>query len=866
MNRQAFSVSIRSSVAVVALCFAGLAHAQSGGQASTPAGQSARETEAFEEIIVTARRTEENLQSVPVTVTALSGKALQAQGIKSAYDLQFAAPSVTVSTGLSRLSGGYSVRGLRAGVVTYFDDIPGGPVLTSTPYFDLASVQVLNGPQGTLFGRTAAAGAVLVTPASPDLTNFGGFADVTAGNYGRFQTSGAVNLPIISGELGLRLAYQHREIDGYTRQIGTDRRYDAVNDDAFRATLKWQRGSFTNTLIGNFLDVDNSGPGWVLAGANPNLSTLNIPPAAASLFFGGACNGAVASGLESSFAGCVASRLAVTQQLRADLIAEANRVQNGGSSAVRSTLAPYAFPDQQRYRHTSVMDIAQYDIGDLGPTTLTLKNLFSYQRNSTVAAYGLDGFGGRLLTVVGSTATGASSVNQVGNMVDPRRGKPDRLITEEFQLKGKAADFADWTLGIYYQNSKTLEDLDGVQAMTQTFSGIFTPNRGFTGAYNFQAGSDSRELAGFGQVSLDFGKIGIPGLSVTAGYRYTDAETNARTIRALTNPSGTGPLIPSTLASDFATTTSKSHGSNYSFSITQQITPEILAYASTAKSFVPGGVNAVAGCNTVPNCSPTYDPEQVKNYEIGLKTQFPLGSARVTFNTDIYRMDYSNIQQGNQVTSQSSSIAFIANVAAARMQGVETHLNIAWKEGLNLTLNYSYLDAKYRNWVAIDPNNIRLPSDQCIPQSVPSSLCYIDLSNNPFPQAPKHQLNATLRYELPVPEEFGKPWISVTGYLQSRQYLPTLPSFRILQIAEAQGIAGITRDTVSQQSYSKVNLRVQWDELMGSRFSAGLFVDNLTNTTYSQGGGANLFTLGTAFKLYSEPRMWGLNLSYRFGG
>jgi iron complex outermembrane receptor protein len=818
-------------------------------------------------IIVTARRTAENLQSVPVTVTALSAADLQARGIDNAYDLQFAAPSVTVSTGLSRLSGGYTVRGLSAGVVTYFNDIPGGPVSTSAPYFDMNSVQVLNGPQGTLFGRTAAAGAVLLTPQAPDLDDFGGFADITLGNYDRLQSSGAVNLPIIPGELALRVAYQHREIDGYTRQIGSSRRYDAINDDAIRASLRWERGGFKTTFIGNFIDTSNSGPGWVLEAANPNLGTLNVPPPFAGLFFGAACNSAVAAGLETSAANCVANRLIAMQDIKALLIAEADRVQNGGKDAVREALAPFNFADQQRYRHYSAMNVSEIDFGDLGPTTLTVKNLFSYQRASTVAAYGLDGLGGRLLTVVGGTVPGATAhVNQVGNMVQARRGKPSSLITEEFQIKGRAGDILDWNFGLYYQRSKTFQDMTGIGGMVSTFSGLFTANRGYTGSYNFDAGSHSREIAGFGQLSLDFDKLGIPGLNITGGYRKTDAKTVSRTIRALPNPAGTGPVVPDTSATALSTVRSDSSGSNYSLAITQKVTPDFLIYASTAKSFVPGGVNAVVGCDLAPNCSPTYNPETVKNYEVGIKTQTSLGSARVTFNADVYRMDYKNIQQGFQFTSGATSVAYTQNVAAARMQGAEAHLNIAWREGLGLTINYSYLDAKYRDWVALDPNQIVLPGDVCLEGTSAATGCLIDLSNNPFPRAPKHQLNGTLRWRLPVPSHLGSPSVAVTGYMQSRQYLPPLPSFRTLAVAQAQGIAGVTRDTVSQAPYGKINLRVQWDNILDSNLSAGVFVDNLTNTTYSQGGGSNLFTLGTAFKLYSEPRMWGFNLRYDFGG
>ncbi|MGE0409008.1 MAG: TonB-dependent receptor [Amphiplicatus sp.] len=815
-------------------------------------------------VVTTARRQAEDIQDVPLTVTALSANELKQQGITRAVDLQFAAPSVNVGPGFGRLDGGYTVRGLNAGVVTYFNEAPGGPSEVGLPFFDIASVEILNGPQGTLFGRTGAAGAVLITPKAPDLDSFGGYVDVVAGNFDRIQASTAFNLPLVAGALALRVAYQHEHIDGFTEQLSGGPALDSSHNDSVRATLKWRRGGFDNSLIANFINVDQTPPGWVLTAIDP--SPLAIPPAFAPFVFGSVCGQAVAKGLETSTLGCVANRLSRIQTLQSELIAENARLQNGGDEAVRFTRGLGDVPAVQLYRHFSVMDVAQYDFGDIGPTTLSVKNILSMQRRSSVASQGLDGFGGALLALGFSNVGGApSSVNQIGNMVDVQRGPASRLYTEEFQLHGVAADMINWTAGLYYQKSKTPEDLEGVATMTRVLSGLFTQNRGWAPAFPFQAGSNSSELAGYGQVTIDLDEIGIHGLSVTGGYRHTTSKVTSRSVPALPNPSGTGPVIPA-MVPNVDVVATESQGSNYTAAITEEITPDFLVYASTSKSFTPGGVNTALGCNLAPNCTPTFEPQKVVNYEFGVKSDFDFGDFKLRLNADIYRMDFTNIQRGFQITVGAVSTAFTQNVAEARMQGLETHLDMVWREGVNLTVNYAYLDAGYREWIGQDSNLIILPTDTCLAGSnLASGLCFIDLSDNPFANAPSHQANATLRYRLPVLEETqGELWLSMTGYYQTREYVQGTGK-RLLEVAAARGL-DVDLDDVSQRGYGKLNARLEWSNINGSGFTAALFADNLTNKTFSQTGGSNLFTLGTAFKLYEEPRMWGVNLRYDFGG
>jgi len=162
----------------------------------TEAAQAATAEPTIEEIVVTARRTQENLQDVPMVITAFDSDDLERKSIRNSRDLMFHTPSLTARTSQGGLHGGYSIRGLSGGVTTYnyHAEAPLGPRTVTGTLLDIASVQVLNGPQGTQFGRANTAGAVLVTPATPDLEDFDAEPSATGGNHDQrgFTPSGNI--------------------------------------------------------------------------------------------------------------------------------------------------------------------------------------------------------------------------------------------------------------------------------------------------------------------------------------------------------------------------------------------------------------------------------------------------------------------------------------------------------------------------------------------------------------------------------------------------------------------------------------------------------------------------------------------------
>ena len=225
------SSGIRASAALLLICSIGFVYEAPASSATAADARPEQESAGdINEIVVTARRREETLQNVPVAITALTQAALEQKSIYNPFDLNKAVPGLNVlpdqaSSNLPSFSvrgRGQSYGAASGSVETYFADVPLSPPFeapTLPPqFFDLQSVQVLKGPQGTLFGRNSTGGAVLFVPAAPT-DEFGGYARVQGGNYADVQFEGAVNLPL-NDKVLLRLAVFEWHRDGYTRTLG----------------------------------------------------------------------------------------------------------------------------------------------------------------------------------------------------------------------------------------------------------------------------------------------------------------------------------------------------------------------------------------------------------------------------------------------------------------------------------------------------------------------------------------------------------------------------------------------------------------------------------------------------------------------
>src|SRR3984957_2943966 len=273
--RNITTLGTRSAIAAI-LAGAALAAPPASLAQSAPV-QDASQSNTLEEIVVTAQRRSENLEKTPLSVTALGADLLQKKAITSDEDLQSAVPGLTIRETANSNQLSYAIRGQSVdafsnsppAVLQYVNEVQVTPN-SAVPFYDLQSIQVLKGPQGTLFGRNATGGAVLFTSAKPTDT-FGGYMTTRFGNYGAQNYEGAINIPVIDDKLLLRIAGTYQHHDGYAFNLFDNQRLGVVDREGWRGSLFFRLSdSVTDELV---IDYAHSG------GSNaPNVAYSSYAP------------------------------------------------------------------------------------------------------------------------------------------------------------------------------------------------------------------------------------------------------------------------------------------------------------------------------------------------------------------------------------------------------------------------------------------------------------------------------------------------------------------------------------------------------------------------------------------------------------
>ncbi|MFM9978100.1 MAG: TonB-dependent receptor [Sphingomonadaceae bacterium] len=238
MNKVAFLAATALSACVTP------AFAQTAASPTTPNDETV-----IGDIIVTAQRQAETLQTVPIAVSAFSAQTLREQQINTTSDLQLTLPNITFSKNNFTSSSSFTIRGigdLCVGVAcdnataVHVNDVPviGSPIFQSE-YFDVERIEVLRGPQGTLYGRNATAGVINFITAKPDLSAFGASGEIEYGNFESIRVKGMVNLPL-GDVFGVRLAGYYLKRDGFTRNLATGGLIDGRDQFDIRGSIRFQ--------------------------------------------------------------------------------------------------------------------------------------------------------------------------------------------------------------------------------------------------------------------------------------------------------------------------------------------------------------------------------------------------------------------------------------------------------------------------------------------------------------------------------------------------------------------------------------------------------------------------------------------------
>jgi iron complex outermembrane receptor protein len=781
---------------------------------------------ALEEVVVTARKREENLQDTPLAITALTAEAIERRQITGTDDLDKVAPNIQFASH-GPLTGNASasqvfIRGVGQtdasasvdpGVGLYIDDVyMGSSVGGSMDFRDIANIQVVRGPQGTLFGRNTIGGAVLITTTEPG-DEVGGSIKLGTGSDGLLELNGAIDLPI-SDTFKTRFSYGSRERDGYVDHLSSGR--DLGDDDTYTVTAKalWEPSdTFSLTLKADYTEEDENGVPYVFAASSP---TGAFP---AALSVGAGCPGATFP--PPSIPQDINDVRCVNSATWAE-----GEFANNGSVIPESTLENSGFAA-----------IANWDIND----TFSLKYVGSVRD------------------------TDWSGIRDADNtpfvILHTRMESENEQSSHEFQLNF-SGDTYQGVLGAFLFNSESDEVLH--VNFTPPFAPVLPVNNG--------ALLETESTALFGQITFDV----TDSFSITGGLRYTE-ETKDAVIDAFGGapvaPPGTSGLttVPGVAIEGQRYVRD---GVNYSLDFDdvsghlnlQYKFDSMSVYASYSEAFKSGGWNPLynavqplndttglsvdvdgnvlqldGGGNILPGDPTSFDPEFAETFEIGLKWD-PTDSLRI--NAAIFQTDYKDLQLTNRV----GIVPLLFNAGTASIDGVEVEFVYTPSSSLIIEGSLGVLDGEIESPVLIQTRAVNSSATDAIVDGTVQTVTATQTvqEGNSTPYSPDLTANIGFSYLMNVGDWTLTPRVDV-NYVDN-QYFD----------------AGNTEEIAQTDSVTTARFALTLENGAGDlRIVAG--VENLTDEVYPVAGNSSLATAtGYAEIVYNRPRVYYINAEYRF--
>jgi iron complex outermembrane receptor protein len=636
------------------------AHAQTAQ--STPAEPQADAT--LSEIIVTARRSDEKLQDVPVAVTAFGSKALAERRISTESDLQIATPGLTVRSAVSSNQINYAIRGQSVdgfsfsspAVTAYFNEVPTGGT-SATSLFDLESIQVLKGPQGTLFGRNATGGAVLYLAKRPD-EKFGGYIKGGYGNYGNVEVEGALNVPIADG-VAIRFAgrsqkrdgFQHNLIDGgninsIDAQIGRVSLLIAPSGSGFSNVSVFQRGHYGGTNGGLSVQNVNGINGAPATYVDP-ADGLTKPLATALRDFHGA--DALGAGKGSS----TDPRVNALYNGIADYMAKRRAGLAGGFYDVSLNRDEKHRADQTFFSNTT-----SYELGG----SATVKNIFGYNKVFSADDLDVDGSPYEFFGANGGPTQIKDGNSYSGNGYIFGTDQ----LSDELQVSGKTGRLK-YIAGAFISQEKTYNYIPVT----------ILPDLGAPYLGSYDSVSTDRSDALYAQLGYAL----TDRLNLTGGLRYTWEDVGIVFNRGgAGDPKLLGAVNPGRV---------KDSKPSWLVSIDYKVTGDLLIYFSHRGSWRTGGFNGTSAAR-YPNPD-FFKPETTYDFEVGAKFAGDLGSIPTRINLAIYDQHIKNVQR----TLYLGNAALAGNANAAEVSGLELDGDLRPANWLDVGGAFSYTDARY---------------------------------------------------------------------------------------------------------------------------------------------------------------------------
>ena len=724
------TVSKDARLAVSAI---GLAAAMVGAGVSPAHAQTASGAEPTDgDIVVTAQRREERLQDVPISISAIGSEELAARGVSDLSALGATVPGLSISgSGGSNGTNLLSIRGISG------QPLPIGASQATAIYLDgvylprpdagffalddVERIEVLRGPQGTLYGRNATAGAINIITRDPGDDLRGG-VDLSYGNYNALNAKGSLSGPLGGGlSAGVSGSYSRR--DDYFFNGTTGSKQEDYRAFTVRGKLRYASpdDSFSAVLSGDISHVDST----------------------------------------PSF----------------------KNIYNLATGAYLGVMDPYVIESDAATAAQTKVDIRSKGLALTAALSLSdnvdLTWITGYRKFANVTVTDLD-----------------------GSALPALRSHADNDITT-FNTELRALltfDRLRVTLGgNYYNESQRFEFGTGSPAVAVVLSPLDK--------------SKLNAFAVFGQAEFDI----TDQLTVVGGLRYNSEKRNySNDYRATPG----GRLLTGRITDDVLI---PSVGLNF------KVTPRVLLYAKFSRGYQAPGFNMAPGATVAtPN---EFNAEKLDAYEVGAKTQF--FDNRVTFNLAGFHYQYSDIQVRSTV---GPGIVMVSNAASAKIDGVEATLSARVVEGLTLSGNVTYLDARYGNFCEfIQAGAPQFQDPLCSPG-------FADRSGNRLNQAPKWQGGVALDYTT-----------DIAGAGEFRANLSYNGSTTVFYSTPNEPL-------ISSGTITKVDARVGFTIADGPEIY--VFGKNLTKNFYLDNALRGSPALAPVH--VSDPRTYGIGIRYRF--
>lgn len=685
--------SVRRGVAVrTRLMLSGVASAPflSLASASSAPAQSAPSVQ-VETITVTAEKRAENLQDVPLSIVAVSGDQLRATGVESATQLQKLIPDLQISPAAQSAGISFRIRGFGRGansaidsdVATYVDavNIPRPGAIVSS-FLDVKSVEVLRGPQGTLFGRNAAMGAISISTNAPSFDRTSFEASAEGGSYGLASLEAIANRPV-TNDFAIRLALSGTHSDGYYKNLFDGRDHGGLDTQAARLSARWKITpdlTWTARLEGALMNGDGF-----------RAVVTDVGTASATQI----------ANLKSFVSGF------------------------GGTPPVLQD--PPSFTLNQRLDNPSLHD-AQYgltsDVDWTIASNLTLRLIDSYRHWSDRQTDGDILF------------TTLDMLNRHGTFASEAQSHELQFVTSKDAFLGHKLGF---TGGLYYsQESYSQNEI--IDVGSQFCSAIYTSHPVLiapcqaarqAGATTAPFHQNAKSFAGYFQANYSI----LPHVEFNAGVRQTWDRKTGSFVQNVYNPL-VGANVLRAPESDPALKFADSRPS-WLANLSWRITKDVMVFATYSTGYKSGGFNS--GVGSVKPPTRNFGSETVDDYELGLKSVW--WSHRILLNATLFNTTLHNFQD----RSFNGQTFIIRNAGDVRSRGVEAEGQIRPDDHFNLKFGFDYLDSIYltnKGAPGLD-GCVPPPPPAPPPAPPPPPGCPVtqDLSGRQLPFAPKWQGN-----------------------------------------------------------------------------------------------------------------------------